>query len=294
MRARAHSSRMRAASSCPADAHGLAVLKGFACEQPAGSSFATSIAIPAVRLCVWPSETDEFISNGILQNGTWLLWHDEAVRRHVVCELAKATRRESLSDRTPWLLDVGANIGTFTLPLLAAGFNVMAFEAFAPNFALLQASVEVLSANRAQFPLQGRAILVNKALTAPRAPKTLCMTRGGADTNQGHTRIDASAACDERVATSTLDEEVRAHLPSARVEGLKMDIEGHEHLALQGAARLLGGSHHRPSRIFVEAVENRDQVHRLLSNHSFRCRLFTVRHGNASLRPPCDFACAPR
>jgi FkbM family methyltransferase len=226
-------------------------------------------------MCVWPPARDHYISNGIIRQGTWLLANDESLRQHMVCTLANASRH---SMGEAWIVDVGTNIGTFTLPLLAAGFNVLSFEAFAPNAALVAASIQKLAATGTA----GRSILVSKAVTTPDGPKALCMHNSADGRNFGGASVDSAASsrddtCSDLTRTTTIDTEIAAHA-LGNVVGMKMDIEGHEHFALQGAQQLFAPSS-ALQLVFVEAVKNRVSVLDFLHNHSFPChRLKRIQH----------------
>lgn len=280
-------SRDMAAHACPDGAHGMATLASHSC--PDGHE------IPAVSMCVWPPSKDHYISAGIIKHGRWLLHEDERVRRRIVCRLANASRAAGPS---AWLVDVGGNIGTFTLPLLAAGCNVVSFEAFPPNADMLRASAGALlkapgrampspSPTSASTSSRGQWKFVAKAVSRPGAPPTLCMAAPPANSTQNMGGIalvggGASSATSggeppcpltARVPATTLDDELGAFFDSSGsgvvLPAMKLDVEGHESQVLRGAHQTFAT---RPPRtIFVEArgVINRQEIFAFLRNHSY-------------------------
>ena len=184
---------------------------------------------------------------------------------------------------TSWIADVGMNIGTVTLPLLAAGFNVISFEAFGPNANMVEATLRARPP--ASIATSGQSIIVRKAVSEPGAPPDLCLELAPGS-NLGGVKVNVSAQptmggtqpCSLSVPTTTLDAEIRRHLghrgAAARVSAVKMDIEGHEHIALKGATRLFkgNGTHSRPpSRVFVEAIKNYREIDAFMKEHEFAC-----------------------
>lgn len=228
---------MRTEVACPLTSRGPATLRGHKCVG--------GLVIPAVRMCVWPANQDRFISAGIWAKGRWTLATNEQSRQRIVCDLANATRQPAA-----WIYDVGANIGSVTLPLVALGRNVVSFEAYPPNAALLNASLHAL-ANRSHR-------LVHAALSAPGAAAELCMQERDR-TNQGSVRVSrADVACDDkaRVRAVTMDAALAEAFGTAspaqwpRATALKIDVEGHEVAVLSGAQQLLNAS--PPHALLVE------------------------------------------
>ena len=265
--------------SCPANSHGLATLHSHVCSG--------GEVIPAVRMCVWPPAQDRYISGGIISKGTWLLQNDENIRRRMVCDLASASQVGS-----SWIMDVGTNIGTISLPLLAAGFNVLSFEAFGPNAAMFNASVGELvraQGGEATKPL-GISALVRKAVTTPGGPSHVCMSSNPANAGGASVaKTNATKACSDAVPTTTIDYEIALRGLGTPIRAAKMDIEGHEHLALQGAERLFSEAGPPPSIFFVEAIRNRPAVSGFLSSRGFTCdRILRIQHDYR-----CRLASAP-
>ncbi|WP_205472777.1 FkbM family methyltransferase [Nocardioides sp. SYSU D00038] len=117
-------------------------------------------------------------------------------------------------------LDVGANIGTYTLYALEQGADVIAVE---PNPTLAARVREHLALNRVT------AEVVEKAIAD--APGTVRMTDGEDVLNR---IVDTEGQATIEVPATTLDE-----LLGDRRAAAKVDVEGAEELVLRGAARAL-------------------------------------------------------
>jgi FkbM family methyltransferase len=139
-------------------------------------------------------------------------------------------RVRKASDR-PVAIDVGANIGIFTLEMARLGFEVHAFEPVATTFARLKKNVEAL-------PRSGSSVTLNQSA---------CGDREGAvpfavdERSAGENRI-AVAGRDTgvpvEVSCITLDAYC-ARASIAAIDFLKIDVEGMEPRVIRGAARLL-------------------------------------------------------
>lgn len=141
----------------------------------------------------------------------------------------------------PVVLDVGANIGFFTVGLAhAAGARVYAFEPMPRN-------VERLRENVDGNGFAARVVVTQTALGDAPGELWLAPEPGGASTgNAGPSSPDAAGAV--RVRVRTLDH-VAADLGIQRCDLVKVDVEGAELAVLRGGAELLRRS--RPL-IYVE------------------------------------------
>jgi FkbM family methyltransferase len=152
---------------------------------------------------------------------------------------------------TEWLLaqvspgatavDVGANVGMFTIPLASAGAQVLAFEPAPENACRLE---ENLRRN-------GLSATVRQAAVAD-STGTLVLLRAADPMFHSTTAVaERRATGDEMVVeATTLDTEWRA-CGSPSVAVIKIDIEGGEATALRGAYELLESC--RP-RLLLEAA----------------------------------------
>ncbi|WP_376089741.1 FkbM family methyltransferase [Roseomonas sp. CCTCC AB2023176] len=131
-------------------------------------------------------------------------------------------------------VDVGANIGTYSLPaarLVGAEGRVIAFEAHPRTYAYLRRNVEA-NALRQVVP-------VHMALGDGDGEVTMTFE----DANPGETHVSAQDAAPgaARVRLGTLDDALR-DLGAERVDYLKIDVEGFELPVLRGAVRTVGGN----------------------------------------------------
>lgn len=155
-------------------------------------------------------------------------------------------------------VDVGANIGSYSIWAGETGAEVIALEPAADTFALLEENIA----------LNGYRILAVRAAAGP-ARATVRVTSGRDTVN----RISPAGAAEADMVT--LDSVVGARV----VAGLKIDVEGFEIEVLRGCERAL--SEHRIRLIQLEwnaaSVEtvgtDRRPLAELLAGHGYRlCR----------------------
>jgi len=129
--------------------------------------------------------------------------------------------------------DIGANIGTYTVPLarlVGPSGHVISFEPNRPTYACLRQNIRqnrlanVTLIRAAAGPESGTAGLV---VTADNFGEVHLAPPGGVET--------------ARVAVTTVDAEV-ARLRLHRVDFIKIDVEGFELAALRGATRTLANN----------------------------------------------------
>jgi len=135
------------------------------------------------------------------------------------------------------VLDLGAHIGTFSLGVAAAGFEVLAVEASPRNASLLRASIE-----RNRFH---RMRLVHAAVGD--GPGFLDFCQCGP---YGHVANPMTSLPSVRVPCIAVDDLLAEH-GWERVDFIKMDIEGSEVVGLRGLHKLLARADAPP--ILVES-----------------------------------------
>jgi FkbM family methyltransferase len=189
------------------------------------NNFSTSI-------CLHQTKKDKYIS-GAFQNST-SIWEEDQV-----------TRMLEFLIRHPHLhfLDIGANIGTYTMFIAALGRFVLAIDCFAPNLVRLARSVQLTN-------ISDRVVLVQNAIFTYSGQ----MLRLSVDTTNiggqgillsGNYSAKHSAANDRStknpyiVKTITFDE-VLPILVARGIRGalMKIDIEGSESFVVESGSRV--------------------------------------------------------
>ena len=205
---------------------------------------------------------DMCISRTVARGGAWEPALSGAMRRTLFAHRAERAR----------LIDIGANIGFYTLAAGAAGFEVHAFEPVPRNAAMLQMSL-------ARNKLEERVRLATFAVSD--APKALLMGRsnrnqGGVshlDALQNHTGGTALAALP---LADALAEDL------GRPTYVKMDVEDSECVAVRGMrdwparARIVGWQMEMKQSTRECCVQN---------NWTEPGGLFHTLHGLQGLRP---------
>lgn len=115
------------------------------------------------------------------------------------------------------VVDIGAHVGTFAIPIAAEVGKVIAFEPSSETFSILSRNAEV---NTVQLQL------INKALGSSNGSGTLLVRNAS---NAGANTLVAGGD----IPVGTLDEEV------AHADFIKIDVEGMELDVLRGGARLI-------------------------------------------------------
>lgn len=127
------------------------------------------------------------------------------------------------------VLDIGAHIGTFSLPAAALGYTVLAIEASAENARLLRASAEANGFSN---------VRVVQAAATDRAGTVKFFENGP----YGLVNTPAFAPEASREVLAMPLDAILAERPIGRVDFIKMDIEGSELDALRGMKGLLARS----------------------------------------------------
>jgi len=204
------------------------------------------------QMCTYNRSSDVWISRRIQQHGCFecdgVLRMLGALRSAADATLAQPVRRKRTTDceidRTgsgPMIIDVGANIGMYSLAAAAACFEAVAFEPVPQN-----ALRVLISARRNAFDSRRLRLFI---VGASDGFGTAAM--GESDSNQGAVAhkptalaIDeasaSAAAAAAHIALAPLDAVLPADvLQGARPIFLKMDVEGAECRALRGLRRWL-------------------------------------------------------
>lgn len=181
-----------------------------------------------VQIFGYTAADDQYVSQSIKANHGW-----ESDGVASLCGLWSA------AGAVGNFLDVGANIGAFTLPLSrcvgARGGKVVAIEGMPSIAEHLKAGVLTNSlANVAIYPYA-----VSSAGSADTLTMALNPTNKGGSTAVGNKQWSAKQGLQVEVGLTTLDDIFEREPGLAKLRAMKMDIEGSEGLALGGARKLL-------------------------------------------------------
>ena len=129
------------------------------------------------------------------------------------------------------VLDVGANIGWYSLIAAKYGANVHAFEPDPLNFKLLNENIDI---NHYSSKIQAHQLAVSDQ-------ESILPLYLYPDKNRGRHSLHAIDGCEKiDVKTIRLDDFITEQsLAIDKIRLIKMDIEGHEYPALKGASTLL-------------------------------------------------------
>lgn len=193
-------------------------------------------ALPPFKMLVHPAGADIYVSNSILWWGTW----DKDIYQ---------TMHAVLAD-TPGpvhVLDIGGNIGFFTLSALSLGHRVTTIEPLLQNLRLLTHSVALNG-------WQDRSTVYHNAVSFEH---TTFAMNVDAENKGGTSMVNRGTAAAGAQQVYGVD-----FIESIRVDDLfdslgpiyllKIDIEGFELPALQGATRLLCDKANQPKVILAE------------------------------------------
>lgn len=202
----------------------------FTCLNRTSRDCAQRIWVKKYRfyMYVYPAEKD-IVSFNVIQNKKW--------EGHGLKEILSVLRQpvNGTADEDPLFVDIGANVGWFTLGVASQGYRVMAFEGMQQNVELMLAS---LCANPS---FQHLAKLHQLGLG--REDAKCLLFAGGDNVGDGH----MSCGDDEAMRFTDAGYQQRGTMLVTRLDNvldedvkvLKMDVEGAEWLVLQGASKLV-------------------------------------------------------
>jgi FkbM family methyltransferase len=132
-------------------------------------------------------------------------------------------------------LDVGANIGNHALVIAKYSAKVLAFEPVNFVFDVLQSNIKQNSANNIAAE--------NLALSDKSAALVIHIANNG---NLGSSSIEANAGEGEQLTIHTVagDDYLKQNFNNQQIDFVKMDVEGHEAMALTGLKQTI--AQHQP------------------------------------------------
>lgn len=167
------------------------------------------------NMCIYDPKEDIFVSGGIAKRGNW---------EGPMVSLMLRTMQKHPGCR---LLDIGGNIGYYTLAAAASGYAVDVFEPVPANAAMIQQSL--FANNFTNVKLHTCAI----------SSKIGELGMGLAKNNQGGVHHVAGQSSTTMLPSLTLDHVLT---PSTDPVYIKIDIEGGECLAIEGMQKYLHGT----------------------------------------------------
>lgn len=126
------------------------------------------------------------------------------------------------------VFDLGANIGSYTIPLALRAGRVYAFEAFKPNFDILLKNVALNGLTN---------VTAIFGAVADSTGTRLVPDRGGRSDNIGNYSLASKTEGEIEIPSWSLDDFAAQHNVE-EIDLMKIDIEGSEIMALRGARRL--------------------------------------------------------
>ena len=174
---------------------------------------------PATPVCVYDAWTDMYISHDLIETGVW--------EGHVLYDFQEDLKR----DNSLGVIDIGANIGVYTLLAANMGRKVVAIEPLKDNILRLHRSAVLAGSTK-------RIVVLENAVSNKRSVATI----RGSGNNQGDTRIvmgyePCLGSCPQKINTILISD-LRFVMTFDRAI-MKVDIQGYEHLAFEHIETLL-------------------------------------------------------
>jgi FkbM family methyltransferase len=179
-----------------------------------------------------------------------------------------------------YFMDIGSNIGSFSLTIAHSGFNVVAFEAMTYN-------VELQHASAGTFAPGGTLNLFHTAVASVDG-KSMCIGAakgGGPKINSGNGQLTKECeASSEHVSLRSIDSILAdEHLSEVCYSVVKADVEGFEALAFEGALKMFTGKC-PPCAVFFEynqeytlmATKVARAPFNFLSAHGYSCEVISA------------------
>ena len=171
----------------------------------------------------------------------------------------KIFKRVLKNIKEPFVVDVGAYIGAYTLAACALGARVVALEPDPENYHLLKANLELNNCT------QAKALNIAAGATRGRLP----LLKGVLPTTHSLTprHVDVVNEVKEVVEVDTLDNILHnIGFSNIKIDFMKIDVEGAEVEVLKGAEGALKRTSYLQIEVFKDNVE---EVRRILKG-SFR------------------------
>jgi len=236
----------------------------------------------------------KYISKSILEKHSWE--GDHASRLIGAMTRMKAANPEEDGS----FLDIGANVGYFAMSIASAGFRTVAIEPALYNTELIAASI-------AGQNLHQRLRLYKTAVAEVHSDPLCAMPNeavgGDADHNQGNFQLQPIAECKKRgdhyqgseiVPVETVDDIIAGdpEIAGRCFSAIKIDVEGFETKALEGARSVLTGKC-PPCFILLEYIDQPSPFELLVDNLGYKCEGLGHKRANGQWRVRPQSAVSP-
>jgi FkbM family methyltransferase len=159
-------------------------------------------------------------------------------------------------------IDVGANLGMFSVPLakiLGNKGKVISIEAEKKNIGLLRKNIQLNNLRN--------VFIIGKGAYSKRGEMIFYLDDFGTG---GHSLLKGNTLKKEKIQVDTIDN-ILNNLNIKEVKVIKIDVEGAEREVLKGAEKILKNSH--PKIIFEATDEQKKwEVENLLSHYNYKIR----------------------
>ncbi|XP_050394343.1 uncharacterized protein LOC126812128 isoform X2 [Patella vulgata] len=184
----------------------------------AGFNCTVSKTAPRFPVCVYEPEADQYISGALLSGGVWEPY------------LTKVFQIALTKHPNAVVIDIGANIGYFSLLAAKMGHNVIAVEPVAENVRRFHKGVQLNN-------FQDSVNLLKNAMSNRHQNVSLSVNKS----NQGGIKVIENVQEGETIPTITLDDLLFVMTPNEAI--IKIDIEGYECKALSVSKQFFNTIH---------------------------------------------------
>ena len=195
-------------------------------------------AVEGISMYIY--KDNDIVSNSLLRTGQWATAEKNGLHQ----ALNAFAKRKNLTEQEVIFLDIGANVGSFSLTMASYGFSVVAFEAFGENSDLIQASI-------CKNSFEHLITLHSKALGA--ATSACVVYSDVHNYGDGHTQCgEQQNIVNDTFLHEGVQYNIRARIESVRLDdvlaspkirskigAVKMDVEGYETHVVQGGQGVL-------------------------------------------------------
>jgi FkbM family methyltransferase len=185
-------------------------------------------------------KSNDIVSDSILKTGQWAA--QQMTDLHEA--LSNFANKMKLPPNDVVFLDIGANVGSYSLSMASHGYSVIAFEAFIDNIELIQASI-------CENNFEDLISLHGKGLGAD--PSICIVYSHVLNVGDGHTKcgVEQKTIVNDTFFHEGNEYKVRGHIESVRLDdvvlprirskigAVKMDVEGYETHVLHGGQEVL-------------------------------------------------------